>query len=96
MMEIFSNILMIAAIGIAAITVIFLTIVYFHDKSLRKRQLIMSVDYEREYAWQKARDEELAMEQHNARLDEINRDYLDAIKAIEIMEELEGDKNDLR
>jgi len=61
---------------------------YFHNRSLRRHQARMEADYERELIWQTARDEEKKKEQRQAILEESDREYMDVMRAEEIVKSL--------
>lgn len=62
---------------------------YFHNRSLRRHQAMMEDEYTKHSRIQAAREEELAKEQRQAILEETNREYMDVMRAEEIMRELE-------
>ena len=62
---------------------------YFHNRSLRRHQATMEDEYTEHSRIQAAREEELAKEQRQAILEETDREYMDVMRAEEIIRELE-------
>jgi hypothetical protein len=62
---------------------------YFHSRSLQRHRAILEDEYERALIYHKAREKEKELEQRQAILEETDREYMDAIRAQEIIEELE-------
>ena len=75
---------------LAFFVIAYVTIYNLHERSQRLRRLRLEADYAREADYQRARKKAKELEQRQAILEETNREYMDAIRAEEIIKELEN------